>query len=456
MKKIRHRLLALLLAALMTVMAVPVYGQETLDALAAGKGYTADTLLGSGMLAAGDSVSDWVAIAAGRAGESGGAANYLKALESYVTKAYKEENGLHRIKATEWHRISLVVLSLGGDPTAFGKDAGGKPINLIADGTYNFSAAGSLGAQGLNGWIFALITLDSGRFAVPEGAKYTRQSILQALAEAQGTDGGFGLSAGSTDVDITAMALQALAPYQNSTVTYTGAGEKKVTVREIIDAGLDWLSRQQTAEGDFISWDTPNLESTAQVAIALCSLGIDPSSDERFVKGAASVADGLLRYRLADGTFCHALGLESDVMATEQAILAQEAMERLEKEERSLYDFRAPLAEDTRSQIAQLNEAIAGVSRWTQQQAQELYDRYRAVPAEERSYVYAAGTLLAQLEPLGIETAAEDPAGAYDLRTAAAQTASSGSAVIWIVSGAAVAAAAGIFIWIKRRKACTK
>ena len=99
-------------------------------------------------------------------------------------------------------------------------------------------------------------------------------------------------------------------------------------------------------------------------------------------------------------------------MATEQAILAQEAMERLEKEERSLYDFRAPLAEDTRSQIAQLNEAIAGVSRWTQQQAQELYDRYRAVPAEERSYVYAAGTLLAQLEHLGIETAAEDPAGA--------------------------------------------
>lgn len=153
MKKIRHRLLALLLAALMTVMAVPVYGQETLDALAAGKGYTADTLLGSGMLAAGDSVSDWVAIAAGRAGESGGAANYLKALESYVTKAYKEENGLHRIKATEWHRISLAVLALGGDPTAFGKDAGGKPINLIADGTYNFSAAGSLGAQGLNGWI---------------------------------------------------------------------------------------------------------------------------------------------------------------------------------------------------------------------------------------------------------------------------------------------------------------
>lgn len=186
-------LLALMLAA---ALICPAWGEDFRP------------LLENRPLTAGDSVSDWLAVASGRAGLQ--RPDYLRDLESYVTSMYRENGGLDRIKATEWHRITLAVLAQGGDPTAFGRDREGKPIDLVAEGTYNWSRSRSLGAQGLNGWIFALITLDSGGFAVPEGAAYTREDMRRAILSAQTEEGAFGLSAGTADVDITAMALQAL------------------------------------------------------------------------------------------------------------------------------------------------------------------------------------------------------------------------------------------------------
>ena len=157
-------LLALMLAA---ALICPAWGEDFRP------------LLENRPLTAGDSVSDWLAIASGRAGLQ--RPDYLRDLESYVTSMYRENGGLDRIKATEWHRITLAVLAQGGDPTAFGRDREGKPIDLVAEGTYNWSRSRSLGAQGLNGWIFALITLDSGGFAVPEGAAYTREDMIAAI-----------------------------------------------------------------------------------------------------------------------------------------------------------------------------------------------------------------------------------------------------------------------------------
>lgn len=290
-------------------------------------------------LAAGDSVSDWLAIAAGRDGVRREA--YLRELESYVTAMYREKDGLDRIKATEWHRVALAVLAQGGDPRSFGRDKNGRAIDLIAEGTYNWTRSGSLGMQGLNGWIFALITLDSGGFSVPEGAVYTRADMLTAILTAQLEEGGFALSdAAPADVDITAMALQALAPYCGDETRYGG-----VTAAEAVDRGVNWLSGQQTENGDFDSWGAPNAESTAQVMIALCSLGIDPETDPRFVKSGGSVPDGLLRYQTANGRFRHVSDGEEDLMATEQSVLALEALERLRAGEGRLYDFQdiAPL-----------------------------------------------------------------------------------------------------------------
>ena len=304
-------LLALMLAA---ALICPAWGEDFRP------------LLENRPLTAGDSVSDWL-VASGRAGLQ--RPDYLRDLESYVTSMYRENGGLDRIKATEWHRITLAVLAQGGDPTAFGRDREGKPIDLVAEGTYNWSRSRSLGAQGLNGWIFALITLDSGGFAVPEGAAYTREDMRRAILAAQTEEGAFGLSAGTADVDITAMALQALAPYQEDAAT-----------AEAIRRGLAWLSGQQTENGDFVSWGDPNAESTAQVLIALCSLGLDPETDPRFIRNGRTLRDGLLSYRTREGLFRHTAEGPEDLMATEQAILALQALDRLRAGQGRLYDLR--------------------------------------------------------------------------------------------------------------------
>ena len=112
------RLLALLLTL---VLVIPAYGQETLDALAAAQGCTAETLLQSDKLTAGDSVSDWVAIAVSRTGTEGDTSAYRKALERYVTRMYREQGGLDRLRATEWQRTALTALALGADGVLIGR-----------------------------------------------------------------------------------------------------------------------------------------------------------------------------------------------------------------------------------------------------------------------------------------------------------------------------------------------
>ena len=114
---------------------------------------------------AGTSVCDWTAMAFSIMGVDEDYDAYLSSLESYVTKRYASEGGLHRSKATEWHRIALTVMALGKNPESFGTDSNGNSVNLISDGTYNFGGE-NIGAQGNNAYIYALITLDSKNFSV--------------------------------------------------------------------------------------------------------------------------------------------------------------------------------------------------------------------------------------------------------------------------------------------------
>ena len=324
---------AAVLIAVLLIAALPftafATAADAMDALAAKAGCAYEDILTSGLVVPGESVSDWIAIATGCSGNPVKNKAYLKGLEDYVTAEYAKNGCLHNIKATEYHRISLAILALGGDPTAFGKDAAGQPIDLIAEGVYNWKNSDSLGTQGLNGWIWALIVLDAKNYAVPQDALYTKQTIIDGILAAQTAEGGFGLSGNSADVDITAMTLQALAPYYS----------QQETVKESVDKALTWLSAQQNDTGSFTAWGAAGAESTAQTVIALCSLGLDPRTDERFVKNGKSALDGLMQFQADGGMFRHTLDGEADVMATEQAALALMALERLDAKADRLYDF---------------------------------------------------------------------------------------------------------------------
>ena len=300
---------------------------------------------------AGTTPGDWYPIGMSRLGVSEDYSRYLAVLKAEVEKRYKEKNKLSAAKATEWHRISLAVLASGGDPRNFGTDKDGTPINLIADGTYNRK---KLGGQGINGWIWGLIALDSARYEIPAGSINTRDGIITEILCRQLSDGGFALSGNTSDPDITAMAVQALSPYYTSKKVYkytlkSSKQEISRTVKQVIDESLSCLSRLQTEDGDFISWGTQNAESTAQVAVALCSLNIDPQKDARFIKNDKTLIDGILKYRMPDGGFAHSYTYDPDnpsskpdksnSMAGEQVLYALAAVIRQQKGQSPLYSF---------------------------------------------------------------------------------------------------------------------
>ena len=310
---------ALLLALTLCVPAfgeTPSWGDLAMDVAVAQRAERgiADNqpLLTEDAFPAGSSVSDWTALAMARAGIADDYAGYLARLQAYVERQYAENGGLHAVKATEYHRIALTAAALGGDPAVFGAKPDGTAIDLVAEGAYNWQGD-DLGGQGLNGWIFALLTVDAVGAEVPADARYSREDMLDAIVSAQLPEGGFSLGGGEMDVDITAMALQALAPYQEQ-------------YPEVMDAALNALSAAQAANGGFESWGAQSSESCAQVLLALCGLDVDPETDERFQKDEGSVIDALLAFRLADGSFAHQLGGQADAMAGEQAMQALTAM----------------------------------------------------------------------------------------------------------------------------------
>ncbi len=352
---------------------------------------------------AGSTPGDWFPIGLGRLGIADNYGGYLAVVKDQIEERYRQPGKLSAAKATEWHRISLAVLAAGGDPTSIGIDESGNPINLIADGTYNRGKTTPLGRQGINGWIWGLIALDSMRYEIPQDAYYTRDDIIIEILRQQLPDGGFALSGKVSDPDITAMALQALAPYYNSERTYTYTQktlEEEVTktVRQIVEEALACLSDLQLETGDFSSWGTQNVESTDQVAVALCCLGINPLEDERFIKNGNTLLDGILRYRMTDGGFIHSftydpdnptsLPDQSNTMASEQTLYAMAALWRQAKEMRTLYDFRPEQSNALKQRIADLEAKIEEISASAPKtELEEMLVSFYSIPEDERSYV---------------------------------------------------------------------
>ena len=353
---------------------------------------------------AGSTPGDWYQIGLSRLGVEDNYAGYLAVIRDRVEERYRDPGKLSAAKATEWHRIALSVLASGGDPRALGTDESGAPIDLIADGTYNRGLATPLGRQGINGWIWGLIALDSMRYEVPADAYYTRDDIIVEILRSQLTDGGFALSGKTADPDITAMALQALAPYYNSERSYTykrraTGSERTCKVREVVDEAVQRLSELQLDTGDYMSWGTENVESTDQVTVALCCLGIDPLTDERFIKNGNTLLDGILRYRMPDGGFVHSYTFDSDnptslpdksnTMASEQTLYTMAALRRQGLGERTLYDFRPEQSSALRERISELSARIGALTGDESAGVlEELMREYYSLPDGERSYVY--------------------------------------------------------------------
>lgn len=219
----------------------------------------------------------------------------------------------------------LALTSMGIDPTdVYGYNL----LEPLSDMNY-------VSRQGINGIIWTLIAFDSYGFEIPENAdpdsQTTREKLVGSLLSGQKADGGWAYSGSRSDVDMTAMALQSLAPYYNK------PGHEDVTAA--VNEALEWLSGVQDSNGDFGTYGNVTSESSSQVIVALCALGINPNTDPRFVKNGNSAVDSLLSF-YTQGGFKH-LRSESgrNTLATTQGNYALTAYLRLIGGSTSLYDM---------------------------------------------------------------------------------------------------------------------
>ena len=264
---------------------------------------------------------DWTVFGLARSGVQVSGKYYETYYANVGAAVQAAEGRLSENKYTEYSRLVLALTAIGRDP----RDVGGYHLLVpLAD-------LERATLQGVNGAIFALLALDSAQYEIPENpaaaVQATREGYVKEILSRQNDDGGWGLGSGASDVDLTAMALQALAKYRSDTA-----------VSDAVERGLAWLAWQQEPDGTFISWEEVNSESVCQVIVALTELGIS-LDDERFAKHGATLEDVLLRFAQEDGSFAHTLDGEADLMATTQALYALAAIQRQRDGKTTLYDM---------------------------------------------------------------------------------------------------------------------
>ena len=265
----------------------------------------------------------WLALALARGNiitgkdTEGAAAKYLGNLASAL------RNGSTKLtQPTDYARVTLAM-------TALGVEAPESVLSVLRD--YD-----AVTTQGINAVAYALIALDSKPYDESNTALRTKyvNFLLNSACYKGGWVYGDDRSA-TADVDMTAMVIQALAPYYLK--------NDNDTVRNAVEKALDVLQGMQKSTGGFSSYGTYNAESTAQVIVALTALGIDPTS---WTKTYGNPIEALLHFYNADTSmFRHASNGLDDQMATEQSAYALVAYNRFVNEKNRLYDMRDAFGE---------------------------------------------------------------------------------------------------------------
>lgn len=248
---------------------------------------------------------------------------YFEKYQNNAVNTLVEKNGvLSTAKYTEYSRVILSLTSIGSDVTNVGS------YNLLS----YLSDFNKVKRQGINGPIWALIALDSNNYEIPTNEnpsnQTTRENLIEYIISKELSNGGWALIGNTPDPDITAMAVTSLAKYYNS----------NKEVKKSVDRGITALTKMQNSSGEFSSFGTVNSESTSQVIVALCSLGINPDTDKRFIKNGKSPVDILLSYYVGNG-FSHTKGSNYNQMATEQCFYGLVAYYRLCNNKNFLYNM---------------------------------------------------------------------------------------------------------------------
>lgn len=272
--------------------------------------------------------SEWLVLGLARSGRDVPEA-YLEAAEKYVFSHADTSGRLSSSRPTDNARLILALTALDADVTDFGG------VNLLSPlGNMDY-----IELQGITGAIYTLLAFDCLDYdipAAPEGkTQATREGLVEYLLDKQLADGGWAFSGDDSEPDLTAMVLQALAPY----VVDKPADATQKRVKAAAEKGVARLSAMQSSTGGYESYGALNSESCAQVITALAALGIDPAADKRFIKNGVSVVAALAAFYVDGGGFSHTLGGKRDALATAQGYYALTAYYRFLDGDSALYDM---------------------------------------------------------------------------------------------------------------------
>ena len=264
---------------------------------------------------------------------------------------------LHDKKYTEYSRVIIGLSAVGQDASKL--NTGSQVYDLVSpllkkqtNGEYWASW------QGNNGTAFAIIALDTKNYLDNATGHQVRAGLLDALMTAQGEDGGWNISDDATSIDVTAMTLQALAPYylDQSRFNALGASHSYAQLKSCVKDALNYLYTVKS--GDYGS-----VEAAAQVVVALAALNRDAAKDVLLGDALGSV----LAYYDGDGGFKHLKDGSSgnNQMSTEQAAYALVAYDRWKNGKTSLYDMTDRPAtssvEVTAPTAAEVTQTASGV-----------------------------------------------------------------------------------------------
>ena len=223
---------------------------------------------------------------------------------------------------TDYARVILTLGMLGEDPADF------RGYNLV-ETLYNWNNLNNLTINQIS---WTLLALDSKQYDIPKDAKWSRETLINLLVSKQNEDGGFASWGSTSDVDMTAMVLQTLVPYNDAS---------HAAVQPVFEGGIRYLQSQINEDAGFESWGNENACSTAQVLILLPMLGMDPAASNGFVKAQKNMITNLEGYRdETDGGFFWQKGSPySKDGSTYQVVLALESCRRFVNKENSVYDL---------------------------------------------------------------------------------------------------------------------
>ena len=245
-------------------------------------------------------------------------------LDKYYESVVKQLNTSSKnMRVTDLARVALALEAMGKNPT----DVGG--FNVL-EAIYNHK---DMMTDSSNCPIFGLLALDGRNYEIPKNAKWSRKDLVEQILKFQKASGGFGLSLDNdtTGIDMTGMALQALAPY------YEDADYPEV--EPAVDKALKHFQDNITINAGFLDMGSENSCTTAQVLTAVSALNIDPTVKENgFVQNGNNMISNLHTYK-KDAGFAWQATMQGQEMATQQVTYALVAYQRMEEGQTRLYDF---------------------------------------------------------------------------------------------------------------------